>query len=210
MRLQKHKVWSLFPANTRRRPNVGLLLARRLRRRPNIKTTLAQRLVLLGSGDPLLTVWLRPAVWQPSTALSHVCDWAVIRWYGDDVCKQCHVLADPVTTSGVFTWRLPYLEDDPGVRDSEWSRGHLLSVRWLGRINSWHAMVLCAGRWLVGGSYSLAAHAQHVHCQYSDCVSMHSVWMTVGLLTEPACSVFYLAELVQFALFHMSNLRSGP
>ena len=37
-----------FPANTRRRPNVVLMLGRRQRRRANSKTTLGQYLVFAG------------------------------------------------------------------------------------------------------------------------------------------------------------------
>ena len=37
-----------IPANTRRSPNVGLLLAHRLRRWPNINPTLGERLVFAG------------------------------------------------------------------------------------------------------------------------------------------------------------------
>ena len=43
-----------FPANMRRWPNVGLLLAHRLRRWPNSKPTLGQRLMFAGLSVTLI------------------------------------------------------------------------------------------------------------------------------------------------------------
>ena len=63
------------PANTRRWPDVGLMMARRLRRRPIINSTMGQRLVF--AGDPPIYVPSRfdNTLVDHDAALSHKMSW---------------------------------------------------------------------------------------------------------------------------------------
>ena len=54
---------SALPANTRRQPNVGLMLAHRLRRWPNINSTLGQRVVFAGLERDRVAQWSGVGHW---------------------------------------------------------------------------------------------------------------------------------------------------